>query len=123
MAAREKWKRFRSHSQSITKELLESLANKDRNGCWVWPGATQTIGYGVLTLNGTQQLVHRLTWQLWFGQIPKNLYVLHTCDVRRCFNPLHLWLGTQQDNVRDMIAKGRKRTRGKGRNQIPLRQP
>lgn len=52
--------------------------------------------------------VPRLVWQFVNGQIPDATpFVLHTCDNRRCCNPRHLFLGTNLDNVRDMIAKGR----------------
>jgi hypothetical protein len=41
------------------------------------------------------------------GSIPHGRYVLHRCDNRRCCNPSHLFVGTQQDNMDDMLAKGR----------------
>ena len=52
---------------------------------------------------------HRVAWMLAHGPIPRGMNVLHRCDVPRCVNPDHLFLGTQHDNVRDMIAKGRAR--------------
>ena len=52
-------------------------------------------------------LAHRLTWQRRFGEIPAGLVIMHACDNRACINIDHLLLGTQGDNVRDMIAKGR----------------
>ena len=52
---------------------------------------------------------HRQAWVQNFGPIPKGMYVCHTCDVRNCINPEHLFLGTQSDNIRDMATKGRHR--------------
>jgi hypothetical protein len=46
-------------------------------------------------------------WELCHGPIPDGLQVLHKCDVRLCANPDHLFLGTNQDNVNDKVAKGR----------------
>ena len=50
---------------------------------------------------------HRYAWELWEGPIPNGMNVLHRCDNRRCCNPAHLFLGTQQENMLDMYAKGR----------------
>ena len=52
-------------------------------------------------------LVHRVAWELVRGPIPDGLDVLHSCDVRLCAKPDHLFLGTHLDNMRDMISKGR----------------
>lgn len=54
-------------------------------------------------------LVHRLTWINTNGPIPKGMCVLHTCDNPPCVNLDHLFLGTQADNIADMVAKGRQR--------------
>jgi hypothetical protein len=50
---------------------------------------------------------HRLAWIDAYGSIPAGLYVCHHCDRKLCVRPDHLFLGTAQDNSRDMIAKGR----------------
>lgn len=50
---------------------------------------------------------HRVVWEGIFGPIPNGLWVLHSCDNKPCINPHHLFLGTRQDNVDDMVAKGR----------------
>jgi HNH endonuclease len=57
--------------------------------------------------NWRQIYVHRLSWVLTYGRVRKGLHVLHRCDVRECFNPSHLFLGTPKDNIHDMISKGR----------------
>lgn len=52
---------------------------------------------------------HRMSWEHFYGPIPNSLWVLHKCDRPCCINPMHLFLGTAQDNADDMIAKGRAR--------------
>lgn len=79
-------------------------------GCWEWTGAIcPTTGYGDFSAGGAGSNVgaHRASYELNIGPIPPGLFVLHRCDNRRCVRPDHLFLGTQRDNVRDMIAKGR----------------
>lgn len=73
------------------------------NRCWTWKGALFENGYG--QLQGLR--AHRISWTIHFGKIPEGLLVLHKCDNPSCVNPVHLFLGTHQDNMTDMKSKGR----------------
>ena len=55
---------------------------------------------------------HRVAYELEYGPIPVGMHVLHRCDNPPCVRPVHLWLGTDMDNVRDAMAKGRKNDKG-----------
>lgn len=84
----------------------------DASACWEWEGSRNPqTGYGQLSSweDGKRKLytAHRVSFSAHFGEIPKGLQVLHRCDNRPCFNPVHLFLGTQLENVEDMFAKGR----------------
>jgi len=75
--------------------------------CWLFVGSLNNSGYGYLTHGGWPEGTHRLSWQLARGPIPDGMWVCHRCDVPSCCNVDHLFLGNPQDNVADMIAKGR----------------
>ena len=65
------------------------------DGCWLWQGATSrsSQGYGAFSVGRSS--------------IPKGLFILHHCDNPPCVRPDHLFIGTQKDNINDMIKKGR----------------
>lgn len=90
-----------------------SKVNKTDNteDCWTWNASTRAKGYGAFcylkdgqTINGRG---HRYSYEIHIGVIPDGLFVLHRCDNPSCVNPNHLFLGTNQDNVNDMMRKGR----------------
>jgi hypothetical protein len=93
-------------------------ANVDKRGadeCWPWKQRVAGPGYGILRIGRSWvETAHRISWRLHFGDIPDlpaaghhGTCVLHRCDNRACCNPGHLFIGTQGDNVDDMLAKGR----------------
>jgi len=67
-------------------------------------------GYGQIGLGKKVLLAHRASYITFVGEIAAGLYVCHKCDNRKCFNPSHLFLGTNRDNMLDMISKGRQKT-------------
>lgn len=76
-------------------------------GCWQSSHSTNGTGYIQVFFRGKRVFIHRVSYEAHKGPIPEGLYVLHTCDNRRCWNPDHLWLGTISDNKQDEIRKGR----------------
>jgi len=69
-------------------------------GCWVWEGAKNPGGYGMVKVDGRGQLVHRLVWTGLVGAIPEGLVIDHLCRVVACVNPDHLEPVTHTENVR-----------------------
>ncbi len=79
---------------------------KTEKGCLEWYRPASD-GYGTFKLDSVTIRPHRLAYELTYGEIPKDLFVCHTCDNPLCCNPEHLWLGNNQDNQLDMSKKGR----------------
>lgn len=80
----------------------------DKTGdCWLWLGHKSSKGYGGVQVDGLSKKAHRVAYELVNGPIPEGLYACHTCDNPSCVNPAHIFLGTQHENMADMVAKGR----------------
>jgi hypothetical protein len=93
---------------------IYTAKSEEPDGCWVWSGAVRKRdGYSqmeVLTGEGVRCLrtAHQASWLIHKGvALEKGLVLRHTCDNRLCVNPAHLVPGTQKDNMRDMIERGR----------------
>lgn len=96
------------NKEEIIEKLFSNRIVDQKTDCWIWTGYLVKGGYGLLPLKINRFYVHRLSAYLWKGfDIASKLRVLHECDRPPCFNPNHLFIGTQQDNMDDMVKKGR----------------
>ena len=92
----------------IRWRFLEKIALTRETGCWHWTGARHPQGYGLIKRkDGAQLRAHRVAYELAHGPIPADTIVCHHCDNPRCVRPSHLFLGTHDDNMADMVAKER----------------
>jgi len=105
---------------SVKSTLNDRLNNYEiitESGCWIWMGALAR-GYGQIEEKGKNLRAHRANYVKYVKPIPKKLIVRHICDNRCCINPDHLTLGTQQDNMKDMVGRGRSLRGIKAKNSI-----
>ena len=82
------------------------------SGCLVFQGRASPSGHGMIRAGESSGVyVHRIVWENAHGTIPAGMRICHRCDNPPCVELGHLFIGTQGDNIRDMFAKGRNRSR------------
>jgi hypothetical protein len=94
--------------RAVLAERLIRMSNPDANGCRIFSGAGRGSGYGAVKVGRRTMDAHRAAFLVFVGPIPDGELVCHTCDVRRCIEPSHLFPGTHKTNHDDMVAKGRR---------------
>ena len=94
-------------SYNYTKNFWNKVNKKGTDDCWEWSGSCSCWGYGILIIKTRPMRAHRVSWEIHNGPIPADLCVLHKCDNRKCVNPNHLWLGTNEENTQDRHKKHR----------------
>ena len=87
--------------------ILDRIIVDEETNCWNWQLATNN-GYGRGWYNKRNEAAHRIAYKAFMGSIPKNKIICHECDNKLCCNPNHLWPGSHQENMEDMMNKNRR---------------
>jgi hypothetical protein len=87
--------------------FMAQVHEEPNSGCHLWAGCVGSHGYGEISVGGKAVLAHRFAWRLAGREIPGGLFLLHSCDVRACVNVDHLRVGTNAENVADMVRRDR----------------
>ena len=95
--------------QGLLERIRELSVPVPWTGCLLWLGRTSAKGYPLISWRGRDVRVHRVMLAAKLRRTLKpDEFACHQCDVRGCIEPSHLFLGTNQDNVRDKCQKGRR---------------
>lgn len=94
---------------NIYESFDEHWAANRVTGCWDWIRGKNSEGYGQLWFEGKMTKAHRFSYERVNGKILPGMLVRHTCDNTGCVNPLHLLIGTDADNTKDKVERGRLR--------------
>lgn len=106
-------RKFKTDRERFDEKWMEV----PETGCWIWLGSKTQSGkkqYGNFSLKGSSMRAHRASWIIYNGNIPDGMQILHSCDIGICVNPEHLRLGTHQENMQEMVARGRHNNASKG---------
>ena len=107
------------NKQPLYKHFFDNLEHAN-TGCWLWKKGFTSGGYGLIGSRESSMRAHRFSWIIHFGNIPKGLFVCHSCDNPPCVNPQHLFLGTIEDNNEDRHQKFVLRYEGSSRKELQI---
>lgn len=100
-------RKWPSKEERFWSKVDKSASHGPNGDCWPWLGAMLPDGYGHFRDGDKVRPAHVVAFEIENGPLPVGMNGLHSCDFRRCVNPAHVFAGTHQDNMDDMVAKGR----------------
>jgi|688.fasta_scaffold719347_2 hypothetical protein len=97
-----------THESLHDRFLRQTKIPENKNECWIFEGngegsgksAKQGCGYGQIWFNNKKQMAHRYSYEYYKEKIPAGIQIDHMCRVKKCVNPAHLQLVTQDENMR-----------------------
>lgn len=107
-------RRFQSRNWKTGGTLLELLEERTLHipecSCWIWDGTLDKDGYGKLNIHGKNHMAHRVSYEIFIGQIPEKKVIDHLCRNRCCVNPRHMEVVTSRENTVRGVCHHRQQT-------------
>ena len=99
------------NTKTLKEKILDNISIVSETGCWIWTGNLANGGYATINHNKQRLMVHREVRGIFLGdKIDKGHWACHTCDLRCCVNPHHIYHGSAQTNTIDALSRGRRKT-------------
>jgi len=90
---------------NVREKILKNIEKTEKD-CWLYKKSTSGE-YSKLRWEGKWHSAHRISYEAFVGPIPKSKWVCHKCDIPKCVNPVHLFIGSASDNRKDAVKKKR----------------
>jgi hypothetical protein len=105
---------YNARNTMIKKHVMHRLLNKStvsEGGCWLWLGSQDGRGYGQIRvdIHSKPEKVHRISAHFLLNydfSVLSQINHKRECPNKHCWNPDHLYVGTQMDNVQDALSLG-----------------
>jgi hypothetical protein len=94
------------NDEKIIKRFFDKVNKTD--SCWEWTAFCWKSGYGCFSVRHKEnERAHRISYEIYHKRkINTGMYILHSCNNRKCVNPLHLREGNHQENMNDRTNAG-----------------
>lgn len=94
----------------LLSRFLAKIGNTTKTGCVEWTAATinnsSNNKYGLMKVDSRRlALAHRISYELFIGEIPSGATIDHTCSNTICVNPGHLEPVTIRENIRRGVIR------------------
>ena len=86
---------------TVAEQLEKYTTTIPETSCVIWFGSENQKGYGRILKDGKRQNVHRVTYEMTFGEIPEGMVIDHICHERSCVNPNHMRVCTNSENAKN----------------------
>jgi len=94
----------------VKQSFLSKINIAGDDECWEWRGRINNKGYGHIKWEEDgrkkQITVHKIAYYYFKDEWVNNLFIMHTCNNKKCCNPNHLKIGGHRENTQQAAKDG-----------------